>query len=271
MGKHSVLVDLTKCVGCRGCQVACKQWHDLPANKTQNTGSYQNPPRRDSSTLTLVEFKEIESPQSIQWIFAKRQCMHCEEPACASACTVGALVKREDGPVSYLDYKCIGCRYCMYACPYGGPSFQWDKQFALIAKCDFCEDRLSVGEKPACVKTCVSGALRYGTREAMLNMALGRVYAPGSQYVKHVYGEHEAGGASWLYISSVPFEKLGFPALPQESAAPISQEIMHATPAVAVGMALFLTGIYKVIERRIRLSGGPHVHGKEAEHAQADH
>ncbi len=270
MGTHSVLVDLTKCVGCRGCQVACKQWHDLSASKTQNTGSYQNPPRRDSNTLMLIEFKEVERAQSVQWVFAKRQCMHCEEPACASACTVGALVKRPDGPVVYRANQCIGCRYCMYACPYGGPTFQWDKQLALISKCDFCEDRLSVGERPACVKTCVSGALQYGTRETMLDMASTRVYAPGSKYVKHIYGEHEAGGTSWLYISSVPFKELGFPTLGAEPATWVSQEIMHATPAVAVGMALFLTGVYKVIERRMQMAK-VRASEKEAQHAETGH
>lgn len=214
----------------------------------------------------LVEFKEVERAQPMQWVFAKRQCMHCEQPACVSACTVGALAKRADGPVAYQASQCIGCRYCMYACPYAGPTFQWDQQLALISKCDFCEDRLQAGELPACVKTCVSGALQYGTRDAMLNTAFSRVYAPNSKYVKHIYGEHEAGGASWLYISSVPFKDLGFPTLPSESAASISQEIMHSTPAVAVGMALLLTGIYKVIERRIELAGD-----KEGKHAETHH
>ncbi len=250
MENHAVLVDLSKCIGCRGCQVACKQWQDLPGLKTQNTGSYQNPPRRNAKTYMLIEFHELEKANQVQWVFAKRQCMHCNEPACASACTVGALIKREDGPVVYDTEKCIGCRYCMYACPFGVPMFEWDKEFSLVSKCNFCVDRLDSGEQPSCTKTCPPGALKYGTREAMLDVAYNRIYTNPGKYIKHVYGEREVGGTSWLYISSVPFEDLGFPKLPERSDVELSHTVMHLTPTIAGGMALALSGLYWVINRR---------------------
>ncbi|MBI5302552.1 MAG: 4Fe-4S dicluster domain-containing protein [Chloroflexi bacterium] len=254
MAKHAVLVDLAKCIGCRGCQVACKQWQDLPSDKTRNLGSYQNPIKRNNRTFMLIEFHELEQGDKMNWIFAKRQCMHCATPSCVSACTVGALIQREDGPVVYDAERCIGCRYCQYACPFHVPMFEWNKQFSLIAKCNFCVDRLDAGEQPACAKTCPPGALKYGTREEMLEIANHRIYSNPGKYVKHVYGEHEVGGTSWLYISPVPFEQVGFPVLPDRSPVELNNQVIHLTPTVATGMALVLSGVYWTINRRRKVA-----------------
>jgi formate dehydrogenase iron-sulfur subunit len=253
MSKYGMLVDLAKCIGCRGCQVACKQWNDMPAEVTRNTGSYQNPSRLSSKTLTLVEFREVETADKLSFVFVKRQCMHCEHPGCATACTVGALQKRPDGPVVYDESKCIGCRYCMYACPFGVPTFQWDKPFALIGKCELCVDRLDAGQKPACAKTCPAGAIQFGQRDELLTIARERVYAKNSPYVKHIYGEAEVGGTTWMYLSVIPFEQLGFPKLPKETPVYLNDHVLHATPTIALGMGLVLSGVYWMAKRRDRI------------------
>jgi formate dehydrogenase iron-sulfur subunit len=246
-------------MGCRGCQVACKQWNDMPAEATHNTGSYTNPPRLSDKTMTLIDFREVERPGGgVDVCYVKHQCMHCLKPACVSACTVGALRQREDGAVVYDSHKCIGCRYCMYACPFGVPAFEWQNVLALIRKCELCKDRTGTGLTPACVKTCPANALHYGTRDAMLDMARRRVYAPGSKYVSHIYGEREIGGTSWMYISTVPFADLGFPTLPETSPVTVSQDVMHATPAIAASLLLGLSGVYWLVRRRGQMSEGAH-------------
>ena len=123
MAKVAILFDAFRCTGCRGCQVACKQWNDLPGEATHNTGSYQNPPRVSADTWLLMEFREVENGDGLKWAFRRQACMHCLHPACVSACPVGALYKTDEGPVLYDDGRCIGCRYCMLACPFEIPTF----------------------------------------------------------------------------------------------------------------------------------------------------
>jgi len=175
-----VLYDATKCIGCRACQVACKQWNELPAEKTTNSGTYENPPRMSAYTFTKINFTEVEYNGEFKWVFNKQQCMHCQEPGCAEACIVGALVKTEEGPVTYDDGKCIGCRYCMVACPFGIPTFEWDKPLPWIRKCTFCADRQAAGLKPACVTTCPTGALKFGERDELIVEAQRRTKPRGA-------------------------------------------------------------------------------------------
>jgi formate dehydrogenase iron-sulfur subunit len=183
----------------------------------------------------------------------KRQCMNCLNPSCVSACTVGALQKRDDGPVVYDSDRCIGCRYCMYACPFGVPTFEWNKQLSLISKCDNCANRIDQGKVPACVEACPAGALTYGKRTELLTMANQRIYDGKGKYIQHIYGEHEIGGTSMMYLAATPFEQLGFPALPENPPAEVNAAVMHATPTIAAGMILALSGMYWLIKRRDRL------------------
>ncbi len=246
----AMLIDLTRCIGCRGCQAACKQWHDLPGEKTTNTGSSQNPPRATDKTWTVVTFNEVNYDQQFKWVFAKRQCMHCEHPGCVSACTVGALRKTADGPVVYDASKCIGCRYCQYACPFGVPTYEWGQVLGLIRKCDFCVDRQSEGMEPACAKACPTEAITFGERNELLAEAHRRIAGAPEGYVNQVYGEHEVGGTSMLYLSAVPFALVGFPLL---GAAPVSaytESVMRQTPTIAIGAAAAASALYWIIKRR---------------------
>jgi formate dehydrogenase iron-sulfur subunit len=275
---RSTLIDTTRCIGCRGCQVACKQAKDRPAEHTEffaADGGYQNPAVLSSKTLSLVGFHEVDTDAGeFKWVFTKHQCMHCLEPSCASACIVGALHRNEDGAVVYDTSKCIGCRYCMIACPFGIPTLEWDKTVAYIQKCDFCSDRqadaatptelngaplspestarfTSSQQMPACAKGCPTGAIQFGERDALLAEAKARLQAHPDRYVDHIYGEKEAGGTAMMYLSAVPFERLGFPSRVGTQPYPsFTEPAMKAVPGVVLGVGGLLAGSFWLTNRR---------------------
>ena len=249
----AMLMDLTRCIGCRACQAACKQCYDLPAEITYNWGSYENPPRRSAKTWTTITFNEVTDGDEFYWVFAKRQCMHCEEPACEAACIVGALRKTPDGPVVYDDYKCIGCRYCTLACPFGVPTLEWDKPVPYIRKCPFCSTRQAEGMEPGCSKTCPTEAIIYGERDELLQEARSRIQAHPDKYIDHIYGEKEVGGTSMLYISHVSFDKLGFPTLESEPIPRYSDVAMAAVPPTILVVSAAMAGVYWIARRREKM------------------
>lgn len=254
---RAVLVDMTRCIGCRSCQVACKAWNDNAAETTQMVGRYDNPPHTTANTFTKVAFNEVVTAAQLHWVFAKQQCMHCEHPACVSVCPVGAFQKLATGPVVYDPTRCVGCRYCMTACPFNMPKYEWDSATPQVRKCSFCADRQSQGLEPACVKACPTGALTSGERSDLIAQAHGRIQARPAKYVDRVYGEHEAGGTAWLYLSPTPFEDLGFPSLSEHAVTAWSETAMAATPGVFVGAAALLGGIYWFTKRRAAGSRPP--------------
>jgi len=228
---HAYLFDATRCIDCRACMVACSVENNIEMDKTRIwvaglgvTGEFPNLKRG-----TMVY-----------------HCMHCEHPDCMSACPVGAYTKREDGPVLYNPDKCIGCRYCMNACPFGVPHFDYDKGIvdgAFIDKCTFCPQRIDNGQEPACVQTCPTDALEYGDREELLKKAHERIAAHPDRYIQHVYGEFENGGTSYLIISHVPFEQLGLPTLPETPINQVSETTVGLTLPVALGWGAALTAV----------------------------
>jgi formate dehydrogenase iron-sulfur subunit len=273
----TTLVDITKCIGCRACQVACKQWNDREGEETEldfNLG-FQNPATLSANTLTLITFHELpdeKAPGGLHYLFTMRRCLHCLEPACASACPTTALDRRSDGPVIYDSNKCIGCRYCIWACPWGVPTAEWDSLTPKIQKCTHCADRseqpiplarngqaLSLEESnlyrenivtPACVKACPADCLRFGTREEILHEAHNRISTHPDKYVDHIYGEKEAGGTSVLYLSSVPFEELGFPDVGTKAYPRFSKMALHAVPPAVLAVGALLGGAYAFLKRR---------------------
>ncbi len=245
----SMLYDSTICVGCRACQVACKKRSNL-RHETDAQGLHEAPTDLSAYTWTLIKLYKNGDETS----FVKNQCMHCEEPACVSVCPVAALEKTDSGPVIYHAERCIGCRYCMAACPFGIPKSQWDKPLPYIQKCDFCADRQAQGEQPACGEACPTGALIFGTRAEMLQTAHTRLQNDG-RYIQHVYGETEAGGTSMLYISQVGFDKLGFPELKNKDLPSIDWPYMKAVPWVVGIVASLSTAIYFRTHRNEKISG----------------
>jgi formate dehydrogenase iron-sulfur subunit len=235
----AMLYDATRCEGCRVCEAACKESNNLPPEP-------EHPSGLTARTWTIIQLYKGEEGCS----FVKRQCMHCEHPACVAACPVGALEKTADGPVIYHDNKCIGCRYCMMACPFGVPTFDWFEPVPYIRKGSFCTDRLAVGLEPACVAACPTGALKFGERDELIAEARERIAAQSGKYVDHIYGEDEVGGTSWLYLSSVPFDKLGLPTVGTDAVTANSEIAVLAVPPVLVAVATAMSGLYWFTKRR---------------------
>ncbi|MFA7419727.1 MAG: 4Fe-4S dicluster domain-containing protein [Melioribacteraceae bacterium] len=228
--RMGVLVDTTVCIGCRKCEWACKTAHDLatdPIETYEDRSVYKEMRRPDDKALTVVnEYKNTTSDKVP--INVKVQCMHCDKPACVSACIVGAFTKKENGTVNWDTDKCIGCRYCMVACPFQIPAFEFEEALKPdIKKCDFCIERTAKDQLPACIEICPVEAITYGRREDLLKVAKDRIKNYPNRYVNRVFGEHEVGGTGWLYLSSRQFEEIGMPKLGKDPAPGVSEAIQH--------------------------------------------
>lgn len=252
---RAFLIDTTKCTGCRGCQVACKQWNQLKAEKTVffSGEGYQNPPQMSEFTFTRVKFKDYEKHGQNEFAFYKEMCMHCNDPACASVCPVGAFHKTAEGPVVYDSKKCIGCRFCMVACPFGVPKYEWSKAFPLVKKCTGCYSRVKNGLEPACATACPT-AITYGSRAEMLKEAGRRLAAKPERYYKTIYGKEEAGGTSVLYLTQQPLDELGFKPVTKRPLPSYTWQALRLVPGIflTVGGALSAISWFQHRKDRIR-------------------
>lgn len=219
-----LLYDSTLCIGCKTCMVACREANGLEPDTSWSNGLYQAPLDLNEKTKTVIKLYE----DGNQRAFMKAQCMHCVDPACASACMLGAFKKREHGIVSYDPALCVGCRYCEVACPYNVPKFEWSKAAPKMVKCELCKDRLAVGKQPACTDVCPRKAVIFGSRDDLLKEAHRRLAENPGKYVQKVYGENDGGGTQCLYISNVAFEKLGLPVLGERSTPTLQRTIQHS-------------------------------------------
>ncbi|WP_305043468.1 hydrogenase 2 operon protein HybA [Geoalkalibacter sp.] len=259
---YGMLNDSTRCIGCKACQTACKKVNELPSEGTLEDGGalYDSPRALSDSTYTLIKMHRDE--QSGEATFVKQQCMHCLDPACKSACLVGAFVKEKEGAVTWDGGKCMGCRYCMVACPYNVPQFEWHKAIPDISKCTLCHDtRLTKGKPTACAEVCPADAITFGHRDELLRMARARIAAHPEKYDPHVYGENEVGGTNVLYLTKpkVGFASLGLPAFGYIAPPRLTESIQHGVfkyfiPPVAIYAAL--GGILAFNQRRNKLKGG---------------
>ncbi|KAA3635957.1 MAG: 4Fe-4S dicluster domain-containing protein [Calditrichaeota bacterium] len=225
-----VLVDTSVCIGCRKCEWACNQQHKL-TNKSikefEDKRVFKEHRRPDDNAYTVVN--EYAVPERKKPFQMKVQCMHCNDPACVSACIVGALEKDPMGPVTYDAWECIGCRYCIVVCPFQIPAYEYDNALTpQVRKCTFCiEKGTKEGKLPACVDLCPNEALTFGPRKELLDLAHGRIKESPDRYVDHVYGKYEAGGTSWLYLSPVEFTKTELPKLSNDPIPQRSESIQH--------------------------------------------
>jgi formate dehydrogenase iron-sulfur subunit len=242
-----VLVDTTLCIGCRACEAACAEKNGLPPPPEDDKVMLQ---RRDTAPQVFTVVNRTEKADGTVR-FAKKQCMHCLSPGCASACPVRAMDKSAAGPVVYDPSKCMGCRYCMVACPFDVPKYEYNSNAPRVRKCSFCAARQAKGLKPACTEVCPSGALTFGRRAELLEEAKRRIYTSAGKYTPHVYGEHEAGGTSWLYITDVPLEKLAFRTdVPEKAIPELVQGALGAPPFVMTLWPPLLMGLYAFSKRR---------------------
>lgn len=210
---YGVLIDITFCNGCRRCEWACNEWNknpNQPIKSFEDKSVFEQMRRTHAGTFTVVN--RFINQKDYTPIYVKTQCMHCEDPACLSACFVDAFKKIPEGAVLYNPSVCVGCRYCMVACPFDIPAYEYYEPInPRVTKCTFCYDRISKeGRVPACVEICPTETLRFGKRSDLIRVAHERIGNNPRKYIDHVYGEHEVGGTSWLYLSAVPFENIGF-------------------------------------------------------------
>jgi formate dehydrogenase iron-sulfur subunit len=201
-GAVAKLIDTTKCIGCKACQVACMEWNDLRDEIGTNVGSYQNPHDLTDKSWTLMRFAEYENPKGdLEWLIRKDGCMHCEDPGCLKACpSPGAIVQYANGIVDFQEENCIGCGYCITGCPFNIPRIS--KRDHKAYKCTLCSDRVAVGLEPACIKACPTGALVFGTKEDMKHHAAERVEDLKSRGFENA-GLYDPAGVSGTHVMYV--------------------------------------------------------------------
>ncbi len=235
-----ILYDATLCIGCKQCESACAQQNELPYDEKVAAESVQT-----DHKFTTVLTKDDK--------FMRRLCQHCEHPACASACPVGAFHKTADGPVVYDVWKCIGCRYCMMACAFSQPKYEWGKLNPRVRKCIMCPDRVSAGKATACAEACPTGATKFGDHDALIAEAKDRIKQNPANYVDHIYGLNEVGGTSVLLLSAIPFEQFGLPKIDRVGDVALPEytgRVMNLMPDFIPLWGLVLGGVYWVTNRR---------------------
>lgn len=267
---NGCLVDLTRCIGCRQCERACNEANELPKPKIpfDNRQILDTKRRPDDKTYTIINQYHTgakDDQDNLISTFVKVQCMHCQDPACVSACIVGALSKEENGSVIWDGDKCIGCRYCMVACPFQIPAYEYHNPLTPeVRKCTFCYDRTKDGGIPACAAACPVEAITYGKRKELLKLAKKKLNDDPARYIQHIYGEKEVGGTSWLYISGVPFKEAGFLDLPSEPMPKTTESIQHGLFSY-LWSPIALFGILAGVMRHFHLKGLKEKAAKEEE------
>jgi formate dehydrogenase iron-sulfur subunit len=241
-----ILYDSVRCLGCQACERACAKANNLPKSKEKALVGIVRDTNETRRTV-VNKYKTSKGELSV-----KKQCMHCNEPACAAACLTQAMYKTKEGPVIWRGDKCMGCRYCMVSCPFDIPKFEYHSSNPQIVKCTMCYDRLLEGKIPACANACPGDALLFGTRKEIISEARKRIVENPKEYIDQIYGEHEAGGTSFLYLSAVPMDELGFKTNLQKSSYPaLTKGFLYSVPTIFVLWPSILLGIYEATKNNL--------------------
>lgn len=264
---YGMLVDLTLCVGCRSCEQACNEANNLPKPEKpfDDDGVFKEKRWPSAKAYTVVNRypnpKDKEHP-----LFRKIQCNHCLEPACATACPIKAYTKTEQGAVVYNEDLCFGCRYCVIACPFNIPGYDYESAFeAKVVKCTFCNTRIAKNELPACAAACPSGALAFGKRTDLIKMARKRIMENPKNYMDHVYGEREVGGTSWMYLSGIPFDHYGLPEnLPKKPLIELTEGYLSSVPVIFTTFPAIFGMLYAALHRKENKLDGPEKPGSSS-------
>lgn len=256
-GSNGVLFDNTRCIGCRRCEEGCNRVNELPApdRRFDDLSVLEEQRRTTAKTYTVVN-KYPGDGKAMSPVYRKIQCNHCLEPACASACFVRAFTKTKTGAVTYDESVCVGCRYCMIACPFEIPTYEYDKALTpRVMKCTMCYPRIVKGQLPGCVEACPVEALTFGKRDQLLKIARDRIRRHPDRYVDHIYGETEMGGTNWLHLSAAPFHEIGMREDLGTTPAPaLTKGALSAVPIVVGLWPVLLTGVYAMSKRKEKIA-----------------
>ncbi len=240
---NGLLYDATLCIGCLECESGCAAANGLPYDDTIAA-------EKKASEHKFTYVKAVQSAEG-EDKYMRHLCMHCSDPACASVCPVAALTKTAEGPVVYDEDKCMGCRYCMIACPFGVPKYEWSSLTPAVKKCTGCFERVKAGKQTACTEACPTGATMSGERTALIAEAQKRIRENPSGYDPHIFGVEEVGGTSTLFLSSVPFEQFGLKgSYPAEPMPMLTFKALSKIPSIVTTGAVLLGGVYWITNRR---------------------
>ena len=242
-----VLVDTTRCIGCRHCEIACAETHGHEIPDVLRDNALEEQHTTSDKQWTVVNRHDTSKGE----FFAKKQCMHCWQPACAAACPTNAMDKTTLGPVIWHPDRCMGCRFCMVSCPFDIPKFEYFSANPRIEKCTLCWKRLQNGQQPACVAGCPSDTLVFGQKARLLEIARQRIYHHPEHYYHQIYGQNIAGGTSYMYLSAVPFDEIGLPTDLGDSPFPAyTKEFLYSVPFIFFGLPSLLIGLNLLAERK---------------------
>ncbi len=248
---YGMLYDSTMCGGCQSCEIACAEAYGLP--KPTDEPKIGVLRKTDENRRVVVNDYKTSKGE----VYIRKQCMHCNEPACAAACLTQAMHKTLEGPVIWRGNKCMGCRYCMVSCPFDVPKFEYHSANPKIQKCDMCYDKIKGCGIPICAEICPAEAIIFGKRRDLIKEARRRIVQNPGVYVDEIYGEHEAGGTGFLYLTPTPINELGFNSAIQKSSYPeLSKGFLFSVPTIFVLLPPILLGIHEATKKNQLKEGG---------------